>query len=168
MVTPFYDIAFALLVLAPFAYAVVHTQGILDRWIESPDLRLVTIVPTALVATILLAGATAWLGPLQVSRHYWMYTGLAGLVSGFAFLTLDYGRALLTMARRHVPRHLPWPRPCGNCLRNLVYLEGLEPGAAVFGNRQAERRHRRILRSPLPPVIELHGDTPASIRGPRT
>lgn len=113
-VPPFYDIPFALLVLAPFittgrgrwirvlallvvtafvylaAVSVVfHTQWALDRWIESRYLRFVTMVPTALVATVLLAAATAWLGPLRISRRYWICTGLAGLVSGLAFLTLD-------------------------------------------------------------------------------
>ena len=108
-VPPFYDIAFALLVLAPFitasrgrwiriilalvivtacvyfasVYAVFNTQWALD---SSESLRFVTIVPTALVATLLLAGATAWLSPLRVSRRFWVYAGIAGLVSGLVFL----------------------------------------------------------------------------------
>ena len=111
-VPPFYDVAFAVLVLAPFitasrgrllrvlalvivtavvylaaAYTVVNTQSALDGWIDSPYLRFATMAPTAVVATWLLAYATAWIGRLRISRRYWVYTGLAGLVTGLTFLT---------------------------------------------------------------------------------
>lgn len=124
---PFYDIPFALLVLAPFitttrwrwmrAIALVivtaivyfaavlvvsRTRGELLGWIDSPYLTYVNLVPTALVATLLLAGATAWLGALRISLRYWICTGLAGLVTGIVFLsfyiideyTRDYGDEL--------------------------------------------------------------------------
>lgn len=111
---PFYDIAFAIMVLVPFisarrgswirvvallfvagtvyfalVYAVVNTQYALETWTDSSRLRFVTIVPLAVIATWLLAGATAWIGPLQVSWRYWILTGLAGLIAGLAALGLD-------------------------------------------------------------------------------
>ncbi len=111
---PFHDILFGLLVLAPFinashartirilalvvvavavnfaaVFTVVNTQEALDWGLDSRYLRFATVVPTALVATWLLAAATAWIAPLRVSRRYWCYTGLAGLVAGLVFLTTD-------------------------------------------------------------------------------
>lgn len=141
-VPPFYDIAFALLVLAPFVtasrgrwirslglvvvtavvyfaavYVVFHTQGVLLWWIESPYLRFVTLVPTALVATLLLAGATAWLGPLRISRRYWFCTMLAGLVAGIVFLSMDiideYTRDYGNELRYFLPY---WLWPVATCL----------------------------------------------------
>jgi hypothetical protein len=111
---PFYDIAFAIMVLVPFisarrrrwigviallfvagivyfalVYAVVNTQYALETWTDSSHLRFVTIVPLAVIATWLLAGATAWIGPLHVSWRYWIFTGLAGLITGLTALGLD-------------------------------------------------------------------------------
>lgn len=148
-VPPFYDFAFALMVLAPFVAAtrtrylrilalvlvtaciylaavivVVNSQWALDQWADSQHLRFVTLVPTALVATALLAAATAWLGPLRVTRRFWICVALAGLVSGLAFLganagIMDYWLSNATSYGAY------WLWPVATCL--AIYY-GRDPG----------------------------------------
>ncbi len=140
-VPPFYDIAFALLVLTPFitatrgrwlralvlvvitgavyfasVYVVVNTQGALDAWNDSAYLRFVTMVPTVLGATWILAAATAWLGQLRVSHRYWTYAGIAGLVSGFGFLAANMFQEY-TRTYGELSGYVPyWLWPVATCL----------------------------------------------------
>lgn len=136
-VLPFYDISFALLVLAPFivssrrrwmrilalvvatafiyfvAVAIVVNMLAALAWrIESPFPSFTIVVPTVLFATALLAAATAWLSPLQTSHRYWFYTGLAGLVTGVVFLIVDIMQGYTHNYGNWLGFHLPyllWP-----------------------------------------------------------
>lgn len=139
---PFLDLAFGLLVLAPFVTAdskrwirvialilvsgvvyfsavvsVASTQFVLQPWIDSQYMRFVSMVPTAIIATWMLAGATAWVAPLRISRRFWIYTGLAGLISGLVFLGADILSNLQDYIDTEWLYYLPfWLWPIATCV----------------------------------------------------
>jgi hypothetical protein len=70
-------------------WCVIETQSPLEAWFETEFLRFSNVVPVAIVATLLLAAATARIAPLRTSRRYWIYAGLAGLATGLEFWIID-------------------------------------------------------------------------------
>jgi hypothetical protein len=70
-------------------WCIIETQRPLVAWFETEFLRFSSAVPVAVVATLALAAATAWIAPLRTSRRYWIYAGLAGLATGLEFWIID-------------------------------------------------------------------------------
>lgn len=105
---PLMDLLFGLAVLAPFvstrerwlgrvavlvvASVVVHTSAVVaavnTQWLLRPllDIRFLSVVPIALLATAVLMAATSAVAKLTVAGRYWAYCAIAGIGSGFVFL----------------------------------------------------------------------------------
>lgn len=107
---PLMDVLFGALVLAPLVQAkrqriarivllclssvIVHTAAVIavvdSQWLLSPlvEIRFLSAVPVAVVATLVLSGIAGVVARLRISGSFWVGALAAGLVSGFCFLAV--------------------------------------------------------------------------------
>ena len=67
----------------------VATRGAIE--LKGIDSIFLNVIPIAFVASLVTAGATAWLSDARYRPRLWLYAGAAGLSCGLVFLFQDLG-----------------------------------------------------------------------------